>query len=407
MAGERLGRPVNRIAVTKKNKQADPSVRSACSLSGVCWTSPLFLRIALLADFSVSDCFHATGVLARLAGFFCFFAAGFFTFCGVGAGGGDEGENAREEEFGDVHRMEFVSLTFRQSNVFLSRCRRRFKIGFLAGTKPDILEGKMPRNGGPNVLWGMLDDPEPSAGMMDEGDGLAESGGDFVVVAVEIDGVVVVDARREQRRERCRSSSAAGGVGRMRPSPIWDWASQISRGTLPRERFTVRFWRAISIWRTSWDCCQLWARAWASRVTRRRWKVPKRRSILPLACGEGATRWATPSPRRARALEFALGIAVIVAGTWTEETQAVGVNDLGQAPGLEGLPEMLEGVPGRVRLDETAGEFEAGMVVDREQEGLLGGGGPPLVDGAVVLPKLGCARDGSGDRHGAGVPGRA
>ena len=40
----------------------------------------------------------------------------------------------------------------------------------------------------------MFEDPEPAAGMMDEGDGLAESGGDFVIVAVEVDGVVLVDA---------------------------------------------------------------------------------------------------------------------------------------------------------------------------------------------------------------------
>ena len=88
------------------------------------------------------------------------------------------------------------------------------------------------------------------------------------------------------------------------------------------------------------------------------------------------------------ALELAFGIAVIVAGAGSEEAQAVGVNDLGQAPGLEGLPEVLEVVPGRVRLDEAADEVEAGMVIDSEQEGLLSGGRPPLVDGTVVLPKF-------------------
>ena len=103
------------------------------------------------------------------------------------------------------------------------------------------------------------------------------------------------------------------------------------------------------------------------------------------------------------ALELAFGGAIVVAGTGPEEAQAVGVDDLGQAPGLEGFPEMSEVVPGRVRLDEAAREVEAGMVVDGEQEGLLGGGRPSLVDGAVVLPELADA----GATEGAIDAGRA
>ena len=54
----------------------------------------------------------------------------------------------------------------------------------------------------------MFDDPEPELGVVDEGDGGFGSAGDFVIAALEIDGVVVVDAARlakgkvevEQRR---------------------------------------------------------------------------------------------------------------------------------------------------------------------------------------------------------------
>ena len=88
------------------------------------------------------------------------------------------------------------------------------------------------------------------------------------------------------------------------------------------------------------------------------------------------------------ALELAFWVAVVVAGTGPEEAQTVGVDDLGQAPGLEGFPEMFKVVPGRVRFDEAAREVEAGMIVHGEQQGLLCGGRPPLVDGAVVLPEL-------------------
>ena len=78
--------------------------------------------------------------------------------------------------------------------LFLT-CRRRFKTGFLAGTKADRWsEGEMAEDRGPNVLWRKFEDPETEAWMEHEGDGLAESGGDLIVAAVEVDGVVVVDA---------------------------------------------------------------------------------------------------------------------------------------------------------------------------------------------------------------------
>jgi hypothetical protein len=88
------------------------------------------------------------------------------------------------------------------------------------------------------------------------------------------------------------------------------------------------------------------------------------------------------------ALELAFRIAVVVAGTWAEEAQCVGVDGLGEAVGLEGAAEVAEVVPGRLGRDETSGHIEAGMVVDGEQKDLFGGGRPPLVDGTVVLIKL-------------------
>ena len=47
----------------------------------------------------------------------------------------------------------------------------------------------MGENGGPDVLGWMLEDPEAEGGMEQEGDGLAEGGRDFVVLAVEVDGI--------------------------------------------------------------------------------------------------------------------------------------------------------------------------------------------------------------------------
>ena len=79
----------------------------------------------------------------------------------------------------------------------LVRCRRRYKSGILAGTKADrVLQRKSAENRGPNVGWRMFNDPEPEFWVVDEGDGGFSRACDLVVMALEIDGVVVVDATR-------------------------------------------------------------------------------------------------------------------------------------------------------------------------------------------------------------------
>ena len=88
------------------------------------------------------------------------------------------------------------------------------------------------------------------------------------------------------------------------------------------------------------------------------------------------------------ALELAERIAVVVAGAWPKEAQAVGINDFGKAPFSEGFPEVLEMVPGRIGSHEATREVESGVIVGGEQESLFGRGGPPLVDGTVVLPEF-------------------
>ena len=49
---------------------------------------------------------------------------------------------------------------------------------------------------------------------------------------------------------------------------------------------------------------------------------------------------------------------------------------------------MLEVIPGRVRGDKDSSQKFSGMVIDRQQQGLLGRRRPPLVDGGIVLPKF-------------------
>jgi hypothetical protein len=116
------------------------------------------------------------------------------------------------------------------------------------------------------------------------------------------------------------------------------------------------------------------------------WKVPKRRSILPLAWGLGATRWETPSGEST--LKLRAGVAAISGGHMAKQGQAIGVERQGQAVEGKGAAEVLEVVPGGVGRHKDGRQELARVVIDRQQEGLLIGGGPPLVDGGVMLPQF-------------------
>ena len=49
---------------------------------------------------------------------------------------------------------------------------------------------------------------------------------------------------------------------------------------------------------------------------------------------------------------------------------------------------MLEVIPSGVGGDEDRTQELAGMIIHGEQQGLLGRGRPPLVDGGIVLPQF-------------------
>jgi hypothetical protein len=71
-------------------------------------------------------------------------------------------------------------------------------------------------------------------------------------------------------------------------------------------------------------------------------------------------------------LELAFWIRMIVARTWSEKTEAIGINGLRDAVSLKGCTEVREVCPGGVRAYEASSDVEAGMVVDGEQQDLFG-----------------------------------
>ena len=88
------------------------------------------------------------------------------------------------------------------------------------------------------------------------------------------------------------------------------------------------------------------------------------------------------------ALELGTRITIIGHGIMAKEAQAVGVDDYRQAVPEEEAAKMLEMIPSGVGGDKDRAQEFAGMIIDGQQQGLLFMGGPPLVDGGIVLPKF-------------------
>jgi hypothetical protein len=88
------------------------------------------------------------------------------------------------------------------------------------------------------------------------------------------------------------------------------------------------------------------------------------------------------------ALKLGAGIATVGGGLMTEQGQPIGVEGQRQAMAGESATKVLEVVPGGIGGNKSAAEEFAGMIIDGEQEGLLVGSRPPLVDRGVVLPEF-------------------
>lgn len=71
-----------------------------------------------------------------------------------------------------------------------------------------------------------------------------------------------------------------------------------------------------------------------------------------------------------------------------EEAQAIGVDIVGNAVGVENLPDVGEVVEGGFGLDEAGLDDEIGGIVDGLGEDLQYFPGPPAVRGAAILEEL-------------------
>jgi len=193
----------------------------------------------------------------------------------------------------------------------------------------------------------MFDDPEAAVRMVNEGDSFAESGGDFIVVAIEVNGEDVVDAAGtakgkvevEQRGWRRGTYAAFAPLGLRVPDFE---GSHLVDGAIDGAVLACDFHLEnvvgllVSFGTSVREECHESALEGA-----------KAAFDLALGLRGGGDQMCHTKPAES-ALKLAFRIAVIVAGAWAEETQAVGVNDLWKPPCLEGFTEVLEVIPCRV-----------------------------------------------------------
>ena len=78
----------------------------------------------------------------------------------------------------------------------------------------------------------------------------------------------------------------------------------------------------------------------------------------------------------------------MIGGTRAKEAQAIGVDRGRQSVLLEGSAEKAEVVPCGVGPDKASAHDQSRVIIDAQEQGLLGRIRPPLMDAAVVLPEF-------------------
>jgi hypothetical protein len=88
------------------------------------------------------------------------------------------------------------------------------------------------------------------------------------------------------------------------------------------------------------------------------------------------------------ALELGTGIPVVSHGIMAKAAETIGIDNQRYAVLEKETAKMLKMIPRRIGRDKDCAQKFSGMVIDGQQQGLLVGGRPPLVDGGIVLPEF-------------------
>ena len=241
----------------------------------------------------------------------------------------------------------------------------------------------------PTILRGLRwlgDDPELAPGVVNEGHGVPRGGADGPAASEEINLVVGIDAPSEVQRQM---EVQQGGVGTRREGDAFFFlglgASFVRRQARGAANGAILAGQLAG---------QQFLRGGVSGdffIGQERDEAVLKSAKAAFDFAFGLRGWGDQmrnAQGRQSALKLRAGVPSIRRGFMAEQGQAVGVKSQGEAVESKGAAKVLEVVPGRVGWHKDGRQELARVVVHGEQEGLLIVGGPPLVDGGVVRPKL-------------------
>ena len=245
----------------------------------------------------------------------------------------------------------------------------------------------------------MRDDPELAFGVENDGDGFEEGGSDGPAAAEELDGVVWRAAALEvdgevqiaERGGRCGLELGAVFLEGDLPGLVGDEAGGAAGfvGVVPGDLLGEQGVGGGEVGDAG--------------GAQERDEAVLKSAEAPFDFAFRLRVWGDAvgdAQAEQRALELRAHIIWAGVGRGAEEGKTVGVVGAWGAVSGDGRARAAEVRPGRfARLEGTGDDF-ARVVVEREQEDGLGGSGPPVVRGGVVLPQL---ADGAGLPAAAGL----
>lgn len=235
-------------------------------------------------------------------------------------------------------------------------------------------------------MWRFSDGPKLSEWVVDQSDGGSFGGSDVPALAQKVDLVIGVDPSFQMERQMevqqgCRRTRTRHGalfcLG-LCPSRIRAEAGGAANGGVLALHLSVEH-----------DLCGGIVANFFIGQDRPQAFLQGAKPAFDLAFGlRAGSDQMGHSQSGEGALELGTGIPVIGHGIMAKEAEAVGVDDQRQVVLEKEAAKMLKMIPSGVGGDKDCAQEFAGMIIDGQQEGLFFMGGPPLVDGGIVLPEF-------------------
>ena len=251
------------------------------------------------------------------------------------------------------------------------------------------LKGEFSEDVGPTIFWWcrrLIDDPELAVGMVNEGDSLAVGGSDRPASTEEVDLLIGIDpatamqGQMEIEQAGVRTGLQDGALFELGfgASVIRGETSGAAKGAVLAGQFGGEQFLSVRVISDFFE-----------GQKRNETFLEGAKAAFNFALGLRAGGDQMGDPQRGEgALEFGTGIPSLGGGIMTKQGQAIGVKRQRQAVVREAVAEVLKMVPSGVRGDKGACHEFAGVIIHCQQEGLLIGCRPPLMNRGVVLPKL-------------------